>query len=92
MKKLYNVDVTLSFVVLADDPHGAHRAAREVLEDHGHARDLLDDAPVVAGPFRRLPPGWSTNAVPYGHGDPVEPDRTVAGWVALGAAPEWDRR
>lgn len=91
MKKLYAVDVTLSFVVVADDDHGAHRAAREVLEDHRHSRDLIDDAPLRTEGLRCLPPGWSTNAVPYGHGDPAEPDRTVAGWLALGAGPDWGR-
>lgn len=90
MKNLYSVEVTLSFVVLADDEHGAHRVAREVLEDPRDSRDLIDDAAVVAGPLRRPPPGWSTNAVPYGRGDPDEPDRTLAGWISRGAGPNWE--
>ena len=83
-KRLFTVQVTFEIVVVADDTASAKR--------HAAAESIADFGPpeISVVPLCYLPADWDEDSIPFGDEDSSEPDRTVGGWMMLGAAPDYD--
>lgn len=85
-KKLFVVEVMTELVVLADDEAEAEELARDSKYDGDWECDFS------AREMTYLPNDWELRALPYGHRDDDDPDRTIEEWVKLGAAPKYSAR
>lgn len=84
--KLFTVELTVEIVVVANDERDAADAAKNAL----HGRDIDDDCyETRATPMRYYPGTWDAKSIPFGEGDKADPDRNIAKWIELGAAPEY---
>ena len=83
-KKLFTVQVTYEIIVVASDAAAAER--------HATAEHVVDfgEPDVLAVPMSFLPADWDEDSIPFGDSDPAEPDRTIDGWMKLGAAPDYE--
>lgn len=78
--KLFTVTIETEVVVIAEDKEEAeHEAARVALNEDFECR---------ATPMSHYPAGWHEDSIPFGDGDPEDPDRRVVQWITLGAAEE----
>lgn len=84
-KKLFTVTIQAEIVVVADDAVQAGMEAAKVV------RDLTFDGTFGyhAEPMRHFPAEFDGNCMPFGEGDPADPDRTIDAWIEKGAAPEY---
>jgi hypothetical protein len=83
-KRLFTVQIVHEIVVVADDASSAEkRMLVESINDFGPPE-------ISAVPLCCLPADWDEDSIPFGDEDPSEPDRTVGGWMKLGAAPDYE--
>ena len=82
-KRLYTVTIETQIVVIASDSKDAEKAAKGAI---GFGSDIdSDQYDINAREMRRLPSGWDLNAIPFGDGDKSDPNRTIQGWLDVGA-------
>ena len=82
-KRLFTVPIETEIVVLAD----SEEQAQEIAQRYVRKIDWDQWDVTHATAMRHLPGGWDGSCIPYGDGDPGDPDRTVAQWIECGAAP-----
>lgn len=81
--KLFNVTIETEIVVVAETAADAERIGERKLRD-------IDpfDFDTHARPMAYLPGTWEPQDIPYGHRDPADPNRSIAGWrTVLGTEP-----
>jgi len=85
MKKLYTAKVEIDLVVIADDKDEAKIVALNSFKDECFPYIDVEE-------MNDLPGDWELNCIPYGKSDQNDPDRTVEGWINVGAAPAYQER
>ncbi len=83
-KQLYVVEITTEIVVLADDAKEA-----EALAFDEFRMNNIDDFDMHATDMTYYPANWDDKAIPYGHREEDDPDRTIGEWIKLGAVPKF---
>lgn len=83
MKQLYVVELTREVVVVAESQKEAEQVALDTPDDGSDAS---------AQEMMHYPGDWDEDSIPFGKGDPKDPDRTVSEWIAMGAAPKYKVR
>ena len=76
MMKLYSVTLTAEVVVVAENFEEAERFAEDGI-------DMNAVAPLSASANLGalvLPDGWDEWSIPFGKGDPLNPDKTIGEW------------
>jgi hypothetical protein len=81
-KRLFTVSFETEVVVLADSQEQAEKIAQRSVRSID-----ADQWDASASPMSCMPGGWDGGCIPFGAGDPQEPDRTIAEWIERGAAP-----
>lgn len=76
--RLFNVTIETTVVVVAKDADDAVEKAFDAI------RDLDQEAFfVIATEHTRMPHGWTSGCIPFGHRDPIDRDRTIGGWIKV---------
>jgi hypothetical protein len=84
-KRLFTVSIEAEVVVLAESQEQAEEIAQKAAGTIDG--DQWEASP--ASPMTCMPGGWDGECIPFGDGDPQEPDRTIAQWIERGAAPAY---
>lgn len=85
MKNLYAVKIEIEVLVLAE----SRKEARETAEGMWSEIRGNEEASFYAVEMSSMPNNWELDCLPYGHMQDEEYDRTVGGWIELGAAPRY---
>jgi hypothetical protein len=79
-RKLYVVSVEAEMLVVAESAEQAKELAFKNGEFEWYQEDYR------ASEMTHMPAAWDEDSIPFGLSDESEPDRTVGGWLAAGAA------
>ena len=88
-KQLWHVTLAVDAIIVADTREQAESIARGLRYDLARESDFDVENTM---PMDHFPSGWEPDSIPHGYHDPEDPDRTVAAWLDLGAAPVYTKR